>query len=141
MSSQLKVFSDGGARGNPGQAAIGVVVLRGEQLIKEISKKIGTATNNVAEYQAVIEGLNWLALNQKEANLPKKGSKIFWFLDSKLVVEQLSGRWRIKDPRLKGLRDKVVLLFNMLECEIEFIHVPREKNQHADKLVNQALDA
>ncbi len=137
MKGDLVIFSDGGSRGNPGEAAVGVVFLENKEVIKEIKEKIGVTTNNVAEYTAVIYGLKWL-LDNSSFN---KKNKINWFLDSKLVVEQLNGRWKVKDLQLKKLRDQALYLLKKLNQPIEFTHVPREKNQHADRLVNQALDA
>ena len=129
-----RVFSDGGARGNPGPAAIGVVVcgLDG-QILKEHQETIGEATNNVAEYRAVLKGLQ-LA---KEAGL----SEIQYFVDSELVARQLSGVYRVKTPHIKDL----YLLVKERERDFQKVtyqQVPRthEKIKWADRLVNQALD-
>jgi ribonuclease HI len=124
------IHSDGGSRGNPGEAAIGVVVeLQGKKL--KISEKIGITTNNVAEYRAIIKGLE-LALKRgaKSANC---------FLDSELVVKQIRGEYRIKDDKMIELAQQVFVLRDRFES-ITFFTIHREKNKAADKLVNEALD-
>lgn len=133
--NNLRIWTDGGARGNPGPAAIGVYIEdeKGEALLKH-GKKIGYATNNVAEYQAVIEALTWL----KESSLEL--SQVDFFLDSSLVVNQLNGVFRIKENHL---RDLIIFLKNLekkINTKIIYHLVPREKNKVADFLVNQALD-
>ena len=129
-----RVFSDGGARGNPGPAAIGVLVcdMQG-QILKEHQETIGEATNNIAEYRAVLKGLE-LA---KEAGL----EEIEYFVDSELVARQLTGVYRIKSPHLKDL------VIQAKERErsfhkVSYKQVPRthEKIKWVDRLVNQALD-
>ena len=132
----LFIFTDGGARGNPGPAAIGFMVKdnRGQVLVK-LGKYIGRATNNVAEYQAVIEALQWII-----SNIKYQISNIQFFLDSKLVVNQLNGRFKIKDVKLKNLIIKVRCLEKEINEKIFYHFIPRQKNHHADFLVNQALD-
>jgi ribonuclease HI len=132
----LLIHSDGGARGNPGPAAIGVVLysVNGDDYLKigELKEYIGETTNNVAEYTALLKGL-------EEAK--KLGySKVHCNLDSELVVKQLNGLYKIKEPTLQGLAQKVLVLRNSFKNVI-FAHVPRAKNAEADKLVNEALDA
>lgn len=129
-----RVFSDGGARGNPGPAAIGILVCdeRGEAL-REHQETIGEATNNIAEYRAVIRGLELaheLGIEEVE-----------YFVDSELVARQLSGQYRIKTPHLKDLFLRVKEKEKNFK-KIAYIHVPRthEKIQQADRLVNQALN-
>lgn len=131
------VNTDGGSRGNPGQAAIGVVFSDSTNVLAELKKAIGVATNNEAEYQAVLNSLEWLITNP----LHLKPTKIIWKLDSKLVVEQLSKKWKIKEPRMQELAKKCWAQLQLLNCSFEFKHVPREENKEADALVNQALDA
>lgn len=132
----LIVYCDGGARGNPGPAAIGVVVTdENNTILAKVSKPIGTATNNVAEYSAVIEAF---VLLQKP--MFQNVQKITFVLDSTLVVNQLNGLFKIKNP---VLREKILTIRNMegsLEATIVYTCVPREKNVLADRLVNQALD-
>ncbi len=131
---QLYIYSDGGARGNPGPAAIGVIVCdeHGETL-EEYSEVIGEATNNIAEYRAVIAGLG----------LAKKigGEILYYFVDSELVANQLLGKYRIKTPHIKTLFMQVLEALNHFK-QTKFQHVPRthEKITRADKLVNEALN-
>jgi len=129
----IEVFTDGGARGNPGPAAFGFVIKRDSKVIKEGYGYIGIATNNVAEYTAVIEALSWL-----ENRFPK--ADLVLYLDSKLVVSQLVGVYKVKNSKIRDL------IFNIRTLEvnfgqISFRHIPREQNKEADRLVNQALDA
>ena len=131
---KLTIFTDGGARGNPGPAGIGVVVYSGK-IIKEISKYIGEATNNQAEYAALIEALNYII-----ENIDTEGKEIEFMLDSELVVQQLNGKYKVKNEGLKPLYDDVQTLLLDLNQKPTFTHVRREKNQEADKLVNFALD-
>jgi ribonuclease HI len=127
---KAKMFTDGGARGNPGPAGIGVVIEG--QHPGEISEYIGKATNNIAEYKALIRGL------QKAHQLGYKELEIL--CDSQLVVEQVKGNYKVKEPHLKPLREQVSAL--ILEFEnVSIKHIPREQNEEADKLVNQAIDA
>ena len=132
---EVTIFTDGGSRGNPGPAAIGVVILNGPVVLHEISSVIGIATNNDAEYQACIASLEWLLLREQPV------TKVTWRLDSKLVVEQLSKRWKIKDPKIKGYAEICWKHLRELAVPSSFNHVPRADNSHADALVNQALDA
>jgi ribonuclease HI len=127
------LYADGGARGNPGPAAIGVVLTDSSGAdLDAISRSIGETTNNVAEYTAVIEGLK-LALEKGVTDIGVK-------LDSKLVVYQLNGEWKIKSDALRGLAVEAKRLLNRFHsATVE--HVARDKNSAADALVNQALDA
>lgn len=133
---KLSIYTDGGARGNPGPAAVGVVVLdeQGQQ-IHTISSYIGSATNNHAEYMAVLMATKWLLNN------PAKPATISWFLDSKLVVEQLMKRWKIKHAPLMPLANEIWRNLSELGITPSFTHIPREQNKVADALVNQALDS
>lgn len=132
MNKKLTIYTDGGARGNPGPAAIGVVIFdQSHREIKRISETIGETTNNQAEYRALLRGLKEaVALGAEEA---------VCFLDSELLVRQLSGRYKIKEPGLQSLAAEVLALTSKFK-RIDFKHVPREKNQTADGLVNAALD-
>lgn len=139
----IEVYCDGGARGNPGPAAVGIAIkgkrqkVKGKS-IKEISKYIGVATNNQAEYRAVIEALEWLRKNLKK--LPNQPEQINILLDSRLVVNQLNGKFKIKNNTLRELVFKAHSLENQLEPSIIYNYIPREENQEADRLVNEALD-
>ena len=128
------VEADGGSRGNPGPAGFGSVVWSADHstVLAEIKEAIGTATNNVAEYRGLIAGLT------EAANLG--ASDVDAFLDSKLVVEQMSGRWKVKHPDLAQLNQEARRLASGFE-RISFSWIPREKNSHADRLANEAMDA
>ncbi len=130
----LRLRTDGGARGNPGPAAIGVVIEDedGTQL-RNFHRFIGKATNNQAEYQALIDGL--MAVEDW------KPDRLEVLLDSKLVVEQINGRWRVKEPELKQLQKQATALLKRLGDVVTIRHVERAQNKRADKLVNMALDA
>ena len=133
METTIKVFSDGGARGNPGPAAVGVVAYRGSDELFRISKCIGNTTNNVAEYTALIYALD------KIIDLHATGHPVLFHLDSELVVKQLNGEYKVKDHNLKLLYERA--LSNVAKIStVEFRHVRREQNKVADMLVNEALD-
>ena len=129
---KLIIYTDGGSRGNPGPAGIGAVV--GD---KEYGEYIGNATNNIAEYKAVI-----MALEKASKSLGKtkaKSTQVEVRLDSQLVQRQMSDEYRIKDNTLKTLYvDIHNLRFDFKS--VSFVHIPREKNKEADRLVNEALD-
>jgi ribonuclease HI len=126
------VHADGAARGNPGPAGIGVVVTDGRgRTVAEIAEGIGPATNNVAEYRAVLAGL--------EAAAEHGARKVLVRSDSRLLVEQLSGRFRVKNPRLIRLHEKARALMKGFR-EVAFEHVPRERNKAADRLANRGVD-
>ncbi|KKP89617.1 MAG: ATP-utilizing enzyme of the PP-loop superfamily (Modular protein) [Parcubacteria group bacterium GW2011_GWA2_36_10] len=129
--TQFKLFTDGGSRGNPGPAAIGGVLYQVDKEIANFSKYLGQATNNQAEYNALLTGLE-LAKKHKVNNLQ-------CFLDSELVVKQLSKEYRVKDADLAKLFVKVWNLAQAFDS-ISFNHVRRELNKEADRLVNLALD-
>lgn len=140
------INTDGGSRGNPGEAAVGVVVTTSDgSEIYAIGRKIGIGTNNEAEYQAVIDGLAWLAQPAtQEIIQTHQISEIVWKLDSKLVVEQLSKRWKIKEPRMARLAAQAwetMAAAPLNTLKMTFNHVPRSENARADELLNQALDA
>lgn len=127
----ITVHTDGGARGNPGPAAIGVVIEEEGKIIHEFGKKIGHATNNVAEYTAVIEALKYLKAHV---------GTITFFLDSTLVVNQINGLFKVKEPHLRELLMQVRVLEQEVGGTITYTAVRREQNQRADSLVNAALD-
>lgn len=131
--TSLTIYTDGGARGNPGPAAIGVHAQTHEaQVAFELSEYIGETTNNWAEYEALIRGLT------KGTTL--QPSVINVRMDSELIVKQLSGEYRVKDPELKKQYEKVQDILRAFKGEVSFEHVPRAKNKEADRLVNEALD-
>jgi probable phosphoglycerate mutase len=128
------VEADGGSRGNPGPAGYGSVVLdavTGETLV-EAAEYIGVATNNVAEYRGLIAGLKAAYELDPEASVRVR-------MDSKLVVEQLSGRWKIKHPDMKPLAAEAARVFPPGRVTYEWM--PRDQNKHADRLANEAMDA
>ncbi|WP_267244272.1 reverse transcriptase-like protein, partial [Streptomyces sp. PR69] len=132
--SGLVVEADGGSRGNPGPAGYGAVVrdaATGETLA-ERAEYIGVATNNVAEYKGLIAGLTAARELAADATVRVR-------MDSKLVVEQMSGRWKIKHPDMKPLAAEAGRIFPASQVTYEWI--PREKNKHADRLANEAMDA
>ena len=131
------VYSDGGSRGNPGPAAYGFLVYdKNKKKIYQEGKVIGTATNNQAEYTGVLKALEYF--NTK--NTSYQNANIQFFLDSRLVVEQLSGNFKIKNDSLKKLFLQIKELTQKLEASIQYTHIRREFNKQADKLVNLALD-
>ncbi|MDD5731991.1 MAG: ribonuclease HI family protein [Patescibacteria group bacterium] len=131
MLTTYYLFTDGGARGNPGSAAVGIVLKKGDDVVLQRAKYLGEATNNQAEYQALILGLTEALEHTKELKC---------FLDSELVVKQLNGEYRVKDEKLKPLFEKVRGLEESFE-KISFHHISREKNKLADLLLNQELDS
>lgn len=135
MANNLTIYTDGGARGNPGPAAIGVFIVDDKGLeITRFGKTIGPTTNNVAEYTAVISALEWLKQNQE-----LRIEKVKFFLDSKLVVNQLNGIFKIKEARLRELIIKVRRLEQETGINIFYVYIPREKNKIADGLVNDSF--
>src|SRR4051812_37098052 len=134
MSRRLVVEADGGSRGNPGPAGYGAVVRDAVtgQVLAERAAAIGTATNNVAEYGGLIAGL--------QAALDLDPGEVEVRMDSKLVVEQMSGRWQVKHPSMKPLAREAAGLIARLP-QVRFSWIPREKNKHADRLANAAMDA
>ncbi len=135
MLDEVVVYFDGGARGNPGPAAIGAVVLDPSTSpptrLAAVSERIGETTNNVAEYRALIAGLQAAAATRARA-VRVRG-------DSKLVIEQVAGRWKVKQEHLRPLVTKVRDLLSQFE-RVDLGHVRREHNVDADALVNAALD-
>lgn len=129
--SKLIIYSDGGARGNPGPAGIGFVVYdENHKVLKKYKESIGERTNNQAEYLALIKAL------ESEAS---KEIEVECFLDSELVVNQLKGLFKVKNSDIRDFVFKVRSLEPRYKS-VDYKLVPREKNQEADKLVNQAID-
>jgi ribonuclease H / adenosylcobalamin/alpha-ribazole phosphatase len=130
---KVVVEADGGARGNPGPSGFGAVV-RSEDgsVLAERSGPLGLTTNNVAEYTGLIEGLS--AASELEAR------EVTVRMDSKLVIEQMSGRWQIKHPGLRPLAAQAAALVHTFD-QVTFEWIPREQNTHADGLANEAMDA
>ena len=123
---------DGGARGNPGPAAYGIVLRdAGGATLLATGKYVGRATNNVAEYYGLIAAL--------DAARERGVSRLRVESDSELLVRQMQGQYRVKSPDLKPLHERAIKLSRGFE-HFEIVHVPREKNREADRLVNAALD-
>lgn len=140
-TEKIIIYTDGGARGNPGPAGIGAVIQdENGKTLKEISQYIGETTNNQAEYEALIRALEEVR-RMFGVRLRKSNIGIEVRMDSELVVRQLSGLYKVKEPRLKEQFAKVARL-RLEDCpNIIFTHVRREKNKKADELVNKAIDA
>lgn len=139
MKEKITIYTDGGSRGNPGPAGVGVVILGDNgKVLKEISQYLGERTNNFAEYEAVISGLQTL---KKLFN--KEKLKEFYIevkLDSQLVALQLSGEYQIKE---ETLFPQFIKIHNMQVKDfpkIKFTHIPRGENKQADRLANEAMD-
>ncbi len=138
--ARITINTDGGARGNPGPAAIGITAQDNGNILFEIAEYIGETTNNVAEYTAVIHALDHL----KEHTL--SADEVSFILDSELIVRQILGIYRVKEPHLQTLVAKVRQLVADLKNngsigQITFSHVKRNQNRRADQLVNQSLDS
>ena len=126
-----QIFCDGASRSNPGDASIGVSISLDGKEIHTISREIGIATNNEAEYQALLDGLNYCIENSI--------NEVDVFLDSKLVIEQVNKNFKVKAKNLKEFNIQVENLIKEFKY-IEFNHVYREDNKRADQLANMALD-
>ena len=133
MARSLVVEADGGSRGNPGPAAFGSVVKDATSgaVLVERAEAIGVATNNVAEYRGVIAGLEEAHHNDPEAEIEVR-------LDCKLIVEQMSGRWKIKHADMRALALRARAVHDM--SRLTWMWVPRSQNAHADRLLNEVLD-
>lgn len=139
MKEKITIYTDGGSRGNPGPAGVGIVILGDDgKVLKEISQYLGERTNNFAEYEAVILGLQTL---KKLFN--KEKLKEFYIetkLDSQLVARQLSGEYQIKE---ETLFPQFIKIHNMQVkdfSKIKFTYIPREQNKQADRLANEAMN-
>ena len=127
---EVELFIDGACSGNPGESAVGVVIIENKKIIKEISQSIGQATNNIAEYTALIYGL-------QEA-LILRADKVSVNTDSELLYQQINGRYKVKNANLKHLHAQIMHLLSGLKT-FEIRHVPREQNKQADMLATQAI--
>jgi probable phosphoglycerate mutase len=134
VTRRVIIEADGGSRGNPGPAGYGAVVRDADtgELLAEVAAGLGTATNNVAEYSGLIAGLS--------AALKEGADSAEARMDSKLVVEQMSGRWQVKHPHLRPLASEAAGLARQLG-DVTYTWVPRARNAHADRLANEAMDA
>ena|SRR3989344_8653977 len=134
MQNRLLVYCDGGARGNPGPAAAAIVVEKDGKVIHKESKYLGRGTNNEAEYSGAILGLEWVSKNITGAE------KITFILDSQLVANQLSGKFKVKNENLRNRYFTAKTLEKNISAEINYESVSRERNKIADFLVNKELD-
>ena len=132
MARHFVVTADGGSRGNPGKAAYGAVIYENDKLVKEIGQFIGQASNNVAEYEGLIAGL-------KAVNEIDPAATILVKMDSKLVVEQMSGRWKVKHPNMQKLAKQAFAAHDPKLVSYQWI--PREETSHADSILNDVLDS
>jgi ribonuclease HI len=128
---KVEIFCDGASRGNPGKAGIGIVIKQGDQVLNETAKYIGHATNNVAEYSALIQGL--------EDAHRLGATEVTAFCDSELLVKQIKGEYRIKSEGLKPLYLKAKSLIPKFK-KFTINHTLRGGNQHADDLANKGID-
>lgn len=127
----IEVYIDGAARGNPGPAGIGVIIKDGSKLIEEIGAYIGKTTNNMAEYIALIRGL--------EEVLMRGYTSAKFYSDSELLVKQLNGEYKVKHDNLVPLHYHILTLVDRMK-DFSIKHVTRDKNEHADKLANEGID-
>jgi ribonuclease HI len=126
----LVIFTDGAALGNPGPMGIGIVVYKNSKKIKEISEYIGEGTNNMAEYTAIIRALEFAS---------KSGESVIHLKsDSQLIVRQMNGEYKTKDPKLKKLKREIDSLLGGMR--VTFEHIPREQNTDADKLSKKGAE-
>ena len=128
---EVSIYIDGAARGNPGPAGAGVVLKEGGDTVKEIFRYLGDATNNVAEYSALILGM------QEAAALGYKNAVLH--LDSELVARQIQGEYRVKNDNIKPLFEKAVRLINSFDG-FRVVRIDRKYNKEADKLANKAIN-
>jgi ribonuclease HI len=132
LSDKFVLFTDGGARGNPGPAAAGAFLCTPKKdFVKELGVYLGKATNNEAEYRGLIIGM--------KAAIKAGAKKLVCYLDSELIVKQLNGIYKVKNARLGKYFDEIKLMEEKLKS-VNYKHVPREKNKKADSLVNEVLD-
>ena len=137
--TRLTIYTDGASRGNPGPAAVGVHIVDDttKQTVEDLECVLGVATNNVAEYRAVLYAVEWL-LAQKE--LLADALHITFRLDSQVVALQLSGQYQIHDLKLRPLAEDIQERLSQLPGTHAFEQIPREENTPADRLANHALD-
>ena len=138
MENTLNVYTDGGSRGNPGHAAYGITILDPQgHTLHQLSGYLGITTNNQAEYQGVVQALRYF--QQNLSSFPSL-TQLKFFLDSELIVRQITGVYRIKDAGLQVHATLIHQLLDSLPFQVTFTHVPRSQNKLADALVNQTLD-
>jgi len=130
----VNIFTDGGSRGNPGPAASAFVVKNTDgEIVYKAGVYLGESTNNKAEYMGLLNAWNWVVAN----NI----SQVNFFLDSELVVKQITGIYKIKDSSLSVIASKIKEIERNSGIKVSYTHVLRHNNKDADKLVNEVLDA
>lgn len=135
---KIITYTDGGSRGNPGNAATGIYIATEDgKSLAQFGTFLGTQTNNFAEYTAIIEALTWILQNRQSLD---SIDAIECRMDSQLACRQLAGIYKVKHPQIKPLFAQVQLLQQALAVPFQFIHIPREQNTIADSEVNRALD-
>jgi ribonuclease HI len=134
---RLKVYIDGGSRGNPGECAVAMVVIDGEgREIARSGKKIGQGTNNSAEYRAFVEALEYLERREREKGAPLRATV---YSDSELIVRQLEGSYKVRAGHLRGFHRRIRDILRA-KPHVTIAHVKREENKLADWIVNRVLD-
>lgn len=137
--ARLKVFTDGASRGNPGESGIGIVITdENDKVLKKWNEYLGKATNNQAEYKAIIKSLD--ILNEVVSDSSTKIEIIEFYADSELMVKQLRNEYKLKNPDLKLLHNEFIKKIRELGIKYTLHHVERALNKSADKLANQAID-
>lgn len=127
---KLTLFCDGGARGNPGPAGAGVVLMAGEEMVVQMGQYLGVRTNNQAEYLAVLLGV--------EKAMQCEPTSLTLYLDSQLIVKQMTGEYKIKDPTLQEIA--TAIRERLYDVQVTWEHIPRERNSAADAMANHAMD-
>ncbi len=134
----LKVYTDGASRGNPGLAGAGIIIFdEAGNVIREEKKFLGVMTNNAAEYSALIQSLHAI---RKIKNETKTNCVVRFHSDSLLMVNQITGRFKVKDPGLGKLYSEFISIVRDMKLEYSAVHIPRNENKLADKLANRAID-
>lgn len=137
VNETYNIYSDGGSRGNPGNAAYGWLLFDpNNKLVTFDAKYLGIATNNLAEYEGILAAIRFVSKNKAKLGI----SNLLCHLDSELIVKQLNGEYSVKDATLKNYYLEIKELVKNIDT-VEFKHVERKLNAHADKLVNVTLDA
>ena len=137
-TTTLSIYTDGGSRGNPGPSAFGVHIENQSGLtLDEIGQNLGTTTNNVAEYSAIVAGLSWVVKNKSK--MPGL-TRINFFMDSQLASSQLNGFYKIKNTQLRELLFSAKEKEAEIDLPVHYSHIPREQNKKSDRMVNLALD-
>ena len=135
---KIVIYTDGGARGNPGPAAAGAVIFdTNGKVLAEVSDYLGETTNNVAEYEALVRVLR---AAKKMFGEKLRDMEIDIRMDSELIVRQMQGRYKVMSPEMKERFETIATMRLEDTPNMLFTHIPREKNKHADRLVNEAID-